>query len=301
MARPWRRWTEDSGRRPAPADRDTTASEAQPASVVSTPSPFYRVAPSPKNAVDIFSGEWSSRLPAPYEELTGAQTGLFDDPRIHWGANQFGGVEGLRVLELGPLEGGHTYMLDRKGAREVVAIEANQRAFLRCLIVKELLGIPSGHFLCGDFVDYLADSVLGSNGGAETRFDLCLAVGVLYHQQDPVALLDLCTRISDRVLLWTHYYDESVISSRPDLAGRFEAGQPTISAGFSHTLYRQHYGSALEWGGFCGGLETTSSWMLRDEILGCMEHLGFKVLGIEFDDPAHPNGPAFCVAANRRQ
>ncbi len=269
-------------------------------SLVSTPRPFCREAPSPKNAVEIFSGEWSSILPPPFEELTGAQTGLFDDSRIHWGAAQFGGIKGMRVLELGPLEGGHTYMLDRKGAREVVAIEANQRAFLRCLIVKEILGIPNSRFLCGDFVAYLRESLEHRHGEQRERFDLCIAVGVLYHQQDPVTLLDMCTKVSDRLLLWTHYYDDSVISSRPELAGRFEAGAQAETAGFAHTLHRHHYGEALDWGGFCGGLETTSSWMLRDDILGCLEHLGFEILGVEFDEPAHPNGPAFCVAASRR-
>ena len=53
------------------------------------------------------------------------------------------------MLELGPLEGAHTYMLDRAGASEVVAIEGNTRAFLKCLITKELLSMPSARFLVG--------------------------------------------------------------------------------------------------------------------------------------------------------
>ncbi len=257
---------------------------------------FCRDVPSPKTAIDIFAGAWSSRLPAPYDELTGGQVALFDDARIHWGVEQFGGVMGMRVLELGPLEGGHTYMLDRKGASEVTAVEANQRAFLRCLIVKELLGIPSAGFLCGEFVKYLEQAVWSH----AAPWDLCSAVGVLYHQQDPVALLELASKVSDRLLLWTHYYDEAVISARRELVAKFPSSSTAATAGFSHTLYRYEYGSALESVGFCGGLATWSHWMRRDEILGCLEHLGFKVIATAFDDPAHTNGPVFCVAAQRR-
>ena len=46
------------------------------------------------------------------------------------------GVDGRRVLELGPLEGGHSYMLQRAGAARVLAIEANTRAFLKFYAIR---------------------------------------------------------------------------------------------------------------------------------------------------------------------
>jgi SAM-dependent methyltransferase len=80
------------------------------------------------------------------------------------------------VLELGPLEGGHSFMFERLGAREVIAIEANPRAYLKCLIIKELLDLRRVRFLCGDFLEYLrADG---------TDFDLVFASGVLYHMRN---------------------------------------------------------------------------------------------------------------------
>ncbi len=257
---------------------------------------FCTESPIPANAIEIFAGEWSSRLPAPYEELTGSEIALFDDQRIHWGSEHFGGFDGMSVLELGPLEGGHTYMLDRMGAREVLAIEANQKAFLRCLIVKEVFGIPSARFLCGDFVKYLEQA---ATSGAD-RWDLCVASGVLYHQQDPVALLQLVSKVCDRVLLWTHFYDATVITARPDLAPKFPSSVTARTSGFSHTLHRYEYASALAWGGFCGGPATWSCWMERDEILSCLEHLGFADVEVAFEQLDHQNGPAFCVAARRR-
>ncbi|HEY9709972.1 MAG TPA: hypothetical protein V6D48_17330, partial [Oculatellaceae cyanobacterium] len=111
--------------------------------------------PSPQNAFDIFKGEWSSKLPEPFAALQAGSAPLFEDPRIDWCNAQFGGFEGKTVLELGPLEAGHTYMIERLGAGEIVSIEANTRAYLKCLIVKELLELKHTRFLCGDFVEYL--------------------------------------------------------------------------------------------------------------------------------------------------
>ena len=80
---------------------------------------------------------------------------FFDDGRIQFAVGRFGGVQGLSILELGPLESGHPYMLQKAGAREIVAVEANTRAYLKCLIAKEVLGLEAAHFTLGDFEEYL--------------------------------------------------------------------------------------------------------------------------------------------------
>lgn len=256
---------------------------------------YCRELPTPQTAVALFEGQWSSVLPPPLQGLSGGSAALFEDPRITWGVQQLGGVEKLRVIELGPLEGGHTYMLDRLGAEDVTAIEANRDAFLRCLVVKELLSIQHARFLYGDFMAYLRHAARNA-----MRWDLCLAVGVLYHQQDPVELLELATTVSDRLLLWTHYYDAEVIARRSDAATRFPSATVTTSAGFVHTRYRHEYGPALGWGGFCGGLAAWASWMDREGLFGALDHFGFEVVGVTDDDPDHPNGPALSIAARRR-
>src|SRR6187549_1828057 len=95
--------------------------------------------PSGQNAIDIFKGEWSSQFPPEAGEIQAGQWKLFEDTRLAWGLGRLGGIDGGNVLELGPLEAGHTYMLERAGAASVVAVEANTRAYLKCLIVKEIL------------------------------------------------------------------------------------------------------------------------------------------------------------------
>src|SRR5579862_3723444 len=110
---------------------------------------YVREVPSGANALRIFEGEWTSRLPEPYADASGSAA-LFEDPRIRWGIEQLGGVAGFDVLELGPLEAAHTSMVEAAGAASITAVEGNTRAFLRCLIVKELLGLTRSRFLLGD-------------------------------------------------------------------------------------------------------------------------------------------------------
>ncbi|MBD3880417.1 class I SAM-dependent methyltransferase [Phormidium tenue FACHB-886] len=248
--------------------------------------------PSDQNALDIFKAEWASKLPEKWARLQAGSIDLFEDTRIAWAVQQFGGVQGRRLLELGPLEAGHTYMLERAGAASITAVEANTRAYLKCLIVKEILQLKRSRFLCGDFIEYL-------RGTSET-FDACVASGVLYHMRNPVELLYLLTQSTDRVFIWTHYFDRSLISADPGLIPKFHLdGIPAEHKGFAHTLYRQEYQTALDYMGFCGGSMAYSHWMRRQEILDCLEFFGFGNFQINFEVPNHPNGPSFAFVASR--
>lgn len=248
-------------------------------------------APNQQNALDIFKGEWSSKLPEPFAELKAGSALLFDDARINWCATQLGGFDGQSVLELGPLEAGHTYMMERLGAAEIISIEANTRAYLKCLIIKELLNFKRTSFLCGDFLEYLRTN--------RRKFDICIASGVLYHMRNPAELIALVAKASERIFIWTHYYDQSIISGNSKLAYRLSRGVATEYEGFCYELYRQEYKAALNWGGFCGGSEIFSNWMSRDAIIDCLQHFGLDDIQINFDQPDHPNGPSLALIAVR--
>ena len=112
---------------------------------------YVQVFPSDQNALDIFS-EWSSRLPGAWKEPKAGTVPLFEHARMVWAAEQLGGFSGQRVIELGPLEAGHTYMMESLEAESILAVEANKRAFLKCLIVKEILRLNRSRFVLGDFV-----------------------------------------------------------------------------------------------------------------------------------------------------
>jgi hypothetical protein len=248
---------------------------------------FLTIPPSEQNAFDLFAGAWSS-------DFSGVTTqGSFkgeDDARIKWLPSQFD-VFSKSVLELGPLEAGHTTMLERAGAA-VMAIESNKGAFLRSLIVKNYLNLKA-KFLLGDFEKMNLQ---------DQSFDLIVASGVLYHMKNPVQLLQSISGASDRLFIWTHYFEPNLSKWSPALSrhielGKWEHDTPITQNydGLKVRLVKQLYGDALGWSGFCGGSDVYSNWVYREDLLALLNKLGYKGLVVAFDDVQHQNGPAFCL------
>lgn len=248
--------------------------------------------PSAQNMLDIFKGEWSSKMPIGIElETVPGAAALFEDQRIVWADQMIGGFRGKNILELGPLEGGHTYMLSNFGASEITSIEANSRSFLKCLITKEIFCLTNVRYLCGDFIQFLETST--------EHYDAIIASGVLYHMKDPLYLLEKIAAHTNNLFLWTHYYDVDVITSNTTLAKKFN---PTIVSnrnGIRTESVIQSYLEALNWNGFCGGSADTSIWLTRSTILDYLNCLGFTMIEINHEHLNHPNGPAFSLFARK--
>jgi hypothetical protein len=252
---------------------------------------FIKTAPDPQHALDIFKGEWLSALPSPLTPCRAGTLPLFGDPRIKWAVEQWGGVQGRKVIELGPLEGGHSWMLEQMGAAEVIAVEASTRAWLKCLTLKELTGMTRVRFLCGDSVAYLREN--------PARADAIVASGILYHMTDPVELIAQIAAHTDRMFLWTCYYDRVVVGARPALAARFGPARSTTHAGFTYTVHPYHYRATRFRLGFSGGVDSYSHWLTRDTILEALRHFGLDRIETAFEEPGHGNGPAFALVASR--
>jgi protein-L-isoaspartate O-methyltransferase len=250
---------------------------------------YVRSAPSDQEAVDLYRGRWSSRFPPPFDQLDAGESPLFEDPRMHWCIDRLG-ITGSSVLELGPLEGGHSYMLDRAGAARVVSIEANRDAYLRCLIAKEIVGMPSVEFLLGDGVEYLAEC---------PPVDTVIASGVLYHLQDPVSLLQRISEKCSAVFLWTHVYDREILAGKFNLKRRFGRAETVERHGFRHTVYRRYYDAALFKRRFIGGSETTTHWITKEDLLSAFRHFGFRNIECAFEDNTHAHGPSLAVRARK--
>ena len=253
---------------------------------------YVKGTPSPQAIVDIFAGEWSSNFP----ETSGVKTtpggaNLFDDARITWLSEKISGFGGLRILELGPLEAGHTYMMHERGAKSITSVEANMRSYMKCLCTKEIFGLDRAHFLLGEAIAY--------TGSATEIFDLCVASGILYHMQSPVELLSNIARLSKRSFIWTHYFDEEPLRARGQYFEQFGPLQTIEFKGCSYQASKRDYGKALDWPGFCGGREPTALWLTRDSLMQALRDCGFVDLEIDFDLPTHPNGPAIAVLASR--
>jgi hypothetical protein len=237
-------------------------------------------------AFNLFSDTWFSNVPgyglgaAPH----------FADGRIQWLEQACGGFAGKSVLELGPMEGGHTYMLVQGGASRVLAVEANSKAFLKCLLVQNALKF-NAEFMYGDFRKLL--------GKRDQRFDLILASGVLYHMTDPVSLLDDMAHASDSICIWTHYYDADVARTNPNMRTHVDV-EPRISEfrGRPVSTHRMNYLEAIESKKFIGGTARHACWMTRESLLTVLDALGMTVI-VGLDDRDHPAGPSILLYATR--
>jgi SAM-dependent methyltransferase len=248
---------------------------------------FERRAPAHQNAVDIFEGKWASDLGAVCPGLRSGEVALFaDDTRPRILAERLGSagrLDNLSVLELGPLEGGHTYQLEKLGAKRVLAIEANVEAFLKCLIVKEIAELRVARFMLGDFTEYLMTT--------EERFDIVMCCGVLYHQADPLQLIEAIARVTSKCFVWTHYFDASHYRGPPREV-RPHPRYPGVK--LYATVYRD-----MDYGRYWGGIQPVSAWLTRDDLLTAFKGAGFRSIEVLDDAPDHPGGTAITFTASR--
>ncbi len=251
---------------------------------------YVATLPTQQNAIDSVPG-WTGAMP-PETGLHAGTSHLYADNRIAWLLQSCFQVAGKTVLELGPLEGFHTYMLDRAGAASVEAIEANTLAYVRCLITKEVLKLARASFFLGDFAKWLENT--------EKRYDLLVASGVLYHSHDPVRLLELICEKSSAVYLWTHYFDDSAMPRDDRRRVPFsEAVETRISHGVAVRLYERSYYKAWRDPSFCGGMQDRHFWIDRADILNLLAAMGFGRVVIAHEEPDHVNGPSFSIFAER--
>ncbi len=273
---------------PVPVTPETAINVQAPATGI--PDQYVRDAPSAQNALDLFKDSWTSSLP-PVFGLHAGHLPTFDDTRIKAVLAHLDSIKTFKVLELGPLEGGHTYMLHEAGAR-VVAIESSSRSFLKCLVVKEILNLNRAHFFFGDFVPYLESS--------HDKFDLVLASGVLYHMADPVHLLERIAHVTDKIAIWTHYWEAETVADDDAISEVFlDPPIETEWRGIAITLHPRHYREAVGWTRSCDGPEMSANWLERDGLMTVLTQLGFTTITVLEEDPHGVNGPCILLCAER--
>jgi SAM-dependent methyltransferase len=108
-----------------------------------------------------------------------------------------GPIASVRIADLGCLEGGFSLALAQLGA-EVVGVEARADNFEKCRLVQEHFDLPHLRFVHGDVKDF--------DRGRYGEFDVVLALGILYHLDDPVAWLRQVSGATRAVLyVETHF------------------------------------------------------------------------------------------------
>ena len=109
-------------------------------------------------------------------------------------------LHGIRIADLGCLEGGFSLALAQQGA-QVVGIEARSINLEKCMLLKEQFDLPNLEFRLGDVKQFTVEEF--------GEFDVVLALGILYHLDQPAQWLRQIALATRRLLVIdTHFAPE---------------------------------------------------------------------------------------------
>lgn len=193
-----------------------------------------------------------------------------NDIRLKWFQEYFPNAG--HILELGSLEGGHSFVLaSRAHVKLVIAVEGRKANLQRAQFMQSVLNQQKVRFVHAN-LETLELSTLGT-------FDAILCLGLLYHLPKPWRLLEQMGKLNSGILLWTHYCEkERATVQREHYRGR---------------LYREWF-FAFE---ALSGLSSASFWPTQESLLEMLKESGFTRTIIIEDNPHHEHGPAITLAA----
>lgn len=200
--------------------------------------------------------------------------GSFDalnDARIKQFFEAFPRVE--TILELGSLEGGHSFALARgPHVKKVTAVELRPANIEKAKFVQELLGEKKIEFIEADL-----EKIKLSDFG---EFDAIFCSGLLYHLPKPWELLNQFAGISPNLFVWTQYADEQKAKK--------------IVQGYRGKWYKE-----FGWLDPLSGRSKYSYWLSLGSLIQILTESGFKQTKIIENDLTHPHGWAITFAASK--
>ena len=143
--------------------------------------------------IEVAPGVWTPGLQDTQTLLT--QIGMPED------------LGGMRVLDIGARDGFFTFEAERRGAREVIALDNEPPDRTGFSIAAELLGSRA---------TYVTENVYSLAPEHYGRFDLVLFLGVIYHLRHPLLALDRIHDVCEpdaTLLVETHMIDEGFVDA----------------------------------------------------------------------------------------
>jgi len=177
------------------------------------------------------------------------------------------------ILELGALEGAHSFILaQHPGVSRVLAVEGREANLRKARLVQELLQIRN--------VEFIQENLENADLTASGEFDAVFCCGLLYHLPQPWKLIAQLAKVAPILFIWTQYAAENEAS---DLANGLR-GKTHIEGGPSEPL---------------SGMSATAIWLTLDSLRRVLRESGYNKIEVIQDDPRHANGPAVAIGARR--
>lgn len=214
-----------------------------------------------------------------------------------------GQLTGLRVADLGCLEGGFTLALAQRGM-DVIGLEARQMNLDKCLLLKEHFDLPQLEFRLDDVKNF-------SRGKYET-FDIVLALGIFYHLNDPVAWLQQVAAATRGVLVIESHYAPSDDRALKLLDSRLKLG-PLVQEKIDGIQYEGRWFFEFEpradpepmpWASYSNN---KSFWLTKESLLraalraGCdlvFEQHDYSAENYQFHNYVHSRGLFLAIKSN---
>ncbi|HEY8834671.1 MAG TPA: class I SAM-dependent methyltransferase [Chthoniobacterales bacterium] len=180
--------------------------------------------------------------------------------------------EAATILELGSLEGAHSFILaQHSGMKRVVAVEAREANLRKARFVQELLQIRNVEFAQAN----LEQTELASFG----KFDAVFCSGLLYHLPEPWKLIEQIPAVAPHLFIWTQYAAETEAHD----VGHGLRGKIHGEGGPDEPL---------------SGMSPTATWLTLDSLRALLSASGYRKIEIINDNPGHANGPAVTIGAS---
>jgi Methyltransferase domain len=175
------------------------------------------------------------------------------------------------ILELGSLEGAHTFILaQRPGVRRVLALEGRELNLRKARFVQEQLRVPN--------VTFAQANLENSDLAAFGKFDAVFCSGLIYHLPEPWKLISQLPAIAPNLFIWTHYAaetDTEVVSG--DLRGQIHP-----EGGPAEPL---------------SGMSATATWLTLGSLITSLTRSGYGSVRVIDNDLTHVHGPAVTLGA----
>lgn len=180
---------------------------------------------------------------------------------------------GGTIIELGSLEGGHTFRLaTHPSVKKVLGIEGREANMDKAKFVQGIFKIDQVEFVKAN----LESVDLPSFG----KFDAVFCVGLLYHLPEPWKLIEQISNISSSLFLWTHYAQENKANK--------------VENGYRGMIYKE--GGVVD---PLSGLSPESFWPSLGSLADMLKQYGFKTIHYIEDNPGHPHGPCITLSATK--
>ena len=178
------------------------------------------------------------------------------------------------ILELGSLEGAHSFMLaDQPQVKHVVALEGREANLRKARFVQGLLAVSN--------VEFVQANLEQADITAHGKFDAVFCCGLLYHLPEPWKLVQRLPDVAPLLFIWTQYAAEAEARD----VGNGWRGKIHSEGGPNEPL---------------SGMSSTATWLTLDSLQDLLSRSGYGKIEILHDDPMHANGPAVTIGARVR-